>query len=49
MHLNQQGRLGKVEVGLTAIQGDLEPVELIEVVLQGGCDVNVPVTGEISV
>jgi len=41
-YLDQQRRLGKVEVGLPTIQGDLEPVQFIEVVLQGGGNVLLP-------
>ena len=47
-YLDEEGGLGKVQVGLSAIEGDLEAVQLVQVVFQGGGDVDIPVAGQVA-
>lgn len=46
-HLNQQGRLREVNLGSTAIQGDGDVFQVLQVVLKTRRDVHIPVLGQV--
>jgi hypothetical protein len=47
-HLNQEGRFGEIQVRLPSVQGNLHPIQLIQVVLQRGRDVDVPIPRQVA-